>query len=186
MKISNLKIYDLQESIIASGYPMQVEDKETDYLKDTERAIKLAKTEIGTGHNNWLKGVRVSFDLQISQLMLIQLLRYNFIDIVSSQSKMHRITKFDIENNMNEFVTEKSIEYLNFLIQEYNEEQTKENYQRVLYNTPLGFELKMRVSTNYLQLKTIIKQRSEHKLDEWKEFCEYMLNNLPLAKDFLV
>ena len=84
MQIKNVKVYGLEESIIASGYcmktgePIDLEDifnsamsKLNNYLyagiddsKDAIRAQKLAKTPIGSGHNNFLKGIIVQFDLQ--------------------------------------------------------------------------------------------------------------------------
>jgi hypothetical protein len=44
MKVENVKIYDLEESIIASGYPMRTiaEMREPDE-KDLKRAINLSK-----------------------------------------------------------------------------------------------------------------------------------------------
>ena len=112
MQIKNVKVYGLEESILASGYPMQtgepvdLEDifdpavsKLNNYLyagiddsKDVVRAKKLAKTPVGSGHNNFLKGIIVQFDLQYPEYFSPQLQRYHWVDIVSSQSKMHKIT----------------------------------------------------------------------------------------------
>ena len=39
------------------------------------------------------------------------------------------------------------------------------------------------MTTNYSQLKTMYVQRHNHRLPEWREFCEYMKNNLPLFKE---
>jgi len=106
MQIKNVKVYGLEESILASGYPMQtgepidLEDifdpdvsKLNNYLyagandsKDVVRAKKLAKTPIGSGHNNFLKGIIVQFDLQYPEYFSPQLQRYHWVDIVSSQS----------------------------------------------------------------------------------------------------
>ena len=103
MKIKNVKVYGLEESIIRSGYPMQTEEpenldlydgdgKQAYFLGDIKRTKKLAKTPIGSGHNNFLKGIIVQFDLQYPEYFSPQLQRYNQIDIISSQSKMHKIT----------------------------------------------------------------------------------------------
>ena len=43
MKISNVKIYDLEESIIASGYPMRTDTEMREVLdKDIARGNKLS------------------------------------------------------------------------------------------------------------------------------------------------
>ena len=42
-KISNVKVYDLEESIIASGYPMRVELGKESFDEAIIRAKKLAR-----------------------------------------------------------------------------------------------------------------------------------------------
>ena len=104
MKVSNVKVYDLEESIIASGYPMRttaemrpVEDK------DIKRCVNLSNAcNTGNGaHGQFLTGIRVAFDLTCSNKMWVEAERYRFLEFVSSQSTMHRITKFDLSNQYN-------------------------------------------------------------------------------------
>jgi hypothetical protein len=49
----------------------------------------------------------------------------------------------------------------------------------------MGYEMWMGISTNYLQLKTIYKQRRKHKLEEWKYFCDW-IETLPQAKELII
>jgi hypothetical protein len=46
---------------------------------------------------------------------------------------------------------------------------------------PMGLELWGRMTTNYLQLKTIYKQRRNHKSKEWQYFCDW-IEHLPFSK----
>lgn len=58
-----------------------------------------------------------------------------------------------------------------------------EVYMKVISNCPMGFEMTMRVTTSYLQLKTIYQQRKFHKLKEdWTAFCDWC-ESLPLFKE---
>ena len=66
-------------------------------------------------------------------------------------------------------------------IEKYNKEQNAENYLDVLYNVPVGLKLTAGMNTNYLQLKTIYKQRRNHRLPEWQEFCDW-LETLPFSE----
>ena len=52
-------------------------------------------------------------------------------------------------------------------------------FMTLLSNTPIGFEMWMGMSTNYLQLKTIYTQRRLHKTDDWREFCKW-IETLPM------
>lgn len=63
-------------------------------------------------------------------------MRYHFIDFVSSQSTMHRLTKMDFDEAFNEYVTQETIDNLKLLQQAYNESPTKDNKLKLLYNAP--------------------------------------------------
>lgn len=184
MKIENVKIYDFNESIKASKYPMSIN---TDYCNTdiTSTAIKLAQCGKGEGHDNFLNGIRVAFDLTFSNKAWIEMERYHFIDFVSSQSTMHRIAKFDLSKQYNKYVDKRIINIMNELKDKYNQTKDKEDYLKLLYSNPCGFELTARMTTNYRQLKTIYSQRKNHILPEWKEFCQW-ITTLPYAKDLII
>ena len=101
MKIDNIKIYDLEESMAASGYPMRTSTNwEEDQDKTLKRCSNLSHAADWVGaHDQFLTGIRVSFDLTFSNKAWVEAERYRFLEFVSSQSTMHRITKFDLENN---------------------------------------------------------------------------------------
>lgn len=214
MKIKNVKVYGLEESIIRSGYPHQIgepkdikpikESTEYQVNQDRIRAYKLANTPIGSGHNNFLKGIIVQFDMSYPQYFTPQLQRYHWIDIISSQSKMHSLTKIkDIKDSCNKYVYPEIIDIINNSIKFYNDwiedkdlghrllfenypsidiESKEELFQYIISNLPMGFELWMGISTNYLQLKTIYNQRRHHKLkDDWGYFCNW-IETLPMSK----
>ena len=165
MKVENVKVNDLEESIKASKYPMSVNiDSLNSDITDTCK--RLAQTNKGEGHDQFLTGITVSFDLTCSNKMWVEAERYRFLYFVSSQSTMHRITKFDIVKQCNNYVDGRIIDVVRELVDDYNKEQTPENYLKVLYNIPSGFELTARLTTNYRELKTIYSQRKNHRLPE--------------------
>lgn len=90
MVVNNWKVFGLNDSIRRAKYPMSVN---IDSLNDdiTPGIENLAKTEPGTGHNNFLKGIIVQFDLSFTIKAWTEAERYNFLDFVSSQSTMHKI-----------------------------------------------------------------------------------------------
>jgi hypothetical protein len=62
------------------------------------------------------------------------------------------------------------------LLADYNSNPTAENRLRLLYSIPSGIELTAQVVTNYGQLKTMWHQRHNHRLPEWREFCDWILS----------
>lgn len=259
IKVDNARIYGLDESIIASGYPMQIDTKlmadnspVTNLVigeTDMKRAKHLGKAIPGSGHDCYLKGITLQFDLQVPEYIWRQLDRYHFIDYVSSQSKMHRILKMDIDKACNKYVKTETIWNLNSLIDAYNNfdyfldllklekgveegkcikfnhvgnknssecdswvenefirfeffndkiyyntfrsnsepiELTKANlFNMIIANVPSGLMLTARMTTNYLQLKSIINQREHHKMQEWRYLTDWF-KGLPMVSDIIL
>ncbi|MDP0493833.1 MAG: hypothetical protein Q7K48_06015 [Fusobacterium sp. JB021] len=206
LKIFNVNVYGLEESAKASGYPMisgeipcyddidELSEKEIKRIKHLGNAIP------GSGHDCFLKGITVQFDITYPNYWTPQFQRYHFADIVSSTSKMHRITRMDLNKTCNKYVDDVVIENLqkwvdiyNSFPEDKNEITIKENtydkykvFMKIISNAPLGLEQTMRVTTNYLQLKSIYNQRRHHKLKEdWGAFCDWCLT-LPMFKDLCI
>lgn len=171
--VDNCQVYGLDESVKASKYPKATDiDKCTPVI--TPMTEKLASCPTGTGHDQFLTGIIVQFDLTFSIKAWVEAERYHFFDFVSSQSTMHRITAFDIGKQCNEYVNSEIIGICRELVDQYKADPTPENYLKVLYNIPTGFRLTARMTTNYRQLKTIYQQRKNHRLPEWREFCRWI------------
>ena len=201
--ISNVKVYDLEETLVASGYAMISQYDETTVKTQTEvlkleqlegeleedrhykRALKLTKAPLNSGHVSWAKGVVVNMDITFTNKAWIELQRYHFIDIITGQSCMHRISKFDLDKAFNEYVDPHIIIHLKAIQKEYLDNPTPENYLKLLYSTPSGILLTGRVTTNYLQLMNIYQQRHNHRLPEWRQFCQELLE-LPMFKELLI
>lgn len=213
-KIENTEVYGLGKSIIASGNAMRTEmdynmskafeGKEimTDeewrdyYSKQYKRACNLGNTKSGEGHDQFLTGIIVQFDLYAPLYMWKQLQRYHFLDFISSQSTMHRLTKFDIKEQCVEDTDEVILNRYQELLDRYNDidsykdpsnvESLKEIKNKVwrtlVASLPSGFVLGATMTTNYRQLKTIYNQRKHHKLKEWHEFCAWC-ESLPYFKE---
>lgn len=194
--VSNVKIYDLTESIIASGYPMRtdIEEEQDRPLdgKDFKRTAALIKAvdNDNSAHGQFMTGIRVNFDLTCTNKMWVEAERYRFLEFVSSQSTMHRIAKFDIEESYIEYVDPRIIEIMDEKVNEYNmfegdPEEKAKKYLEILYSNPAGFKITARMTTNYRCLRNIYKQRKNHRLPEWREFCKW-IETLPYAKELLI
>jgi hypothetical protein len=177
-QIDNVQVYGFWESIKASKYPMS-----TDTSKCSKEITKMTKSlgsvPTGTGHDNFLKGIVVQFDLTMTPKMSVEMERYHFIDFVSSQSTMHRITKFNLDEAYIDYVDPRCIEVIKEKVAQYNAledtttEEAKKLYLEILYSNPCGMYLTARMTTNYQQLKTIYQQRRNHRLPEWQTFCDW-------------
>lgn len=171
--VNNWEVFGLDNSIRASKYPKST-NVEACTAEITKTTRQLAGCPTGTGHDQFLTGIIVQFDLAFTIKAWTEAERYHFFDFVSSQSTMHMISEFDIEEQCNEYVHFGIISIVNALLDCYKDNPTPENYLRLLYNVPVGFRLTARMTTNYRQLKTIYQQRKNHRLPEWREFCQWI------------
>jgi hypothetical protein len=206
MRIDKVRVYDLEESMIASGYPMRTElDEETVTDKIFNRCMSLTTASNGNGaHGQWMTGVRVAFDLTCTNKMWVEAERYRFLEFVSSQSTMHRITKFNLRNQYNDYVDPRVIAIMEEKVEQYNTlcdmakkipaddkyeterfaQLKRQKYLEILYTNPAGFELTARLTTNYRCLLNIYVQRHNHRLPEWREFCKHLLS-LPYFQELV-
>lgn len=199
--ITNLKVYDLEETLVASGYAM-IEDYDVKKIKAEQlnvfhydekennkhykRAMKLTKAPLNSGHPNFLSGILVSMDVTFTNKVWVEWQRYSFQHIVTSMSTIHKLTKFNLDEAFIEYTDPLIIERLKELQKQYNENPTKDSYLKLIYSAPSGLKLTARVTTNYLQLMTMYKQRRNHKLQgEWGKFCQELIEKLPLFYEFL-
>lgn len=173
---------------------------EEEQEKTLKRNVSLSRSADWVGaHDQYLTGIRVAFDLTFSNKAWVEAERYRFLEFVSSQSTMHRITSFSLKEQCNKYVDPRIIDIVQAKIDEYNrlkqlnlsqgtsverEKILRELYLEILYNIPSGFELTARLTTNYRCLKNIWRQRRNHRLPEWREFCKW-IETLPYAKELI-
>ena len=202
--ITNYNVYDLEQTLVASGYAMIEDYSEQEIIKEqntlildidtcakdenrhVKRALKLSKAPLNSGHVSFAKGIVVNMDITFTNKAWIEFQGYHFADIITGMSTMHRISKFDLDEAFNEYTDPVIISRLEELQEMYNLTKDKEDYLKLLYSTPAGLEMTGRVTTNYLQLMNMWQQRHNHRLPEWRQFCDELLEKLPLFKEFLI
>ena len=68
VEIKNVQVYGLEKSFKVSGYPMSIGDPDDIPEQSMEDMLKRAKTLgsaiSGSGHDNFLKGIIVQFDIK--------------------------------------------------------------------------------------------------------------------------
>lgn len=182
MLIANWDVYDLEKCVIASGYPMlpiyHERENKTPTPKDIARARRLAATPTNSGHGNFLKGIIVNFDVVGAIKWWVEAQRYSHFTIVSSMSTMHMSLQMALREACSG-VSPVIVEEICRMQQ--NCVEGRAEWDSFIRSLPVGLEYGARVTTNYLQLKTIYQQRNTHRLPEWAVFCGWILT-LPHAE----
>lgn len=198
-KITDTHVYGLDKAIMASGNPMRT-TIQTEYHTPEEqnkamtRASALGRTKPGEGHDQFLTGIIVQFDISAPLYMWKEIQRYHFLDFISSQSTMHRLAKFDIKSQCVSDTDPVILNRFQELLSAYNKdieegkfkpEENKAAWRTLVASLPCGFVLSASMSTNYRQLKTIYAQRKNHRLKEWHAFCDWC-ESLPMFKQMVL
>lgn len=192
--VDNVEVSGLNRATVASGIPMytaydpvdiQINSASMTYSDDDphyKRAVKLCRNTTNSGHCTFLSGIVVHMDITATVKWWVQWQRYHFQQIVSSMSTMHRLRQMmragtiHFNENTDAAVVDAFLQLLD------REDVTDE---QLAYSCPMGLELTASVVTNYLQLRTIYSQRRNHKLAEWRDFCNFVENSLPLADAYI-
>lgn len=198
--IDNTFVYGLEHAVKASGNPMRTKiDTSEPTDKDYLRATRLGSSPAGEGHDSYLKGVLVQFDVTAPLYWWKEAQRYHWLDFISSQSTMHCLLKFDAMSQCVEETDPLILKRFQELVEEYKAipddpehlVEKKAKWRILVASLPSGFCLGASMTTNYQQLKTIYRQRQNHKLKEWHIFCHWCeglprfleLTGLPKSED---
>lgn len=190
--VSNVNVYGFEEAVKGAKYSYTI-DTNSVTSEVTKTTLSLANSKAGSGHDQFMTGIIVQFDLTFSNKAWVEAERYKFLNFISSQSTMHRITKFDLDQAYLPYVDKRIVEIMKEKVKAYNELQAQmtsfknegkdvsemmntlnEMYLEILYSNPAGFRLTAKMTTNYRALKTIYNQRKDHRLPEWRAFCEWV------------
>ena len=215
VEIKNFEVYGLERAINASYNPMSIGDIDTTKpLPEnwTENRKKLTSVPVGSGHDTCLSGILVTFDIKYPLYWTPQAQRYHWLQIVSSQSKMHRLMKMGKDQNFDKMfdpntdariikIVQEKINYYNQISDEIMQQDPDKQtigiiseqsaklhkaFYEAIASLPAGFEMWETCTTNYQQLKTIYFQRKNHKLtNDWGPFCK-MIENLPYFKQLIL
>ena len=185
-----LKDEDDREYLGVENVAVHIDGQLKKFGKYYRRGKALGLVKPGSGHNSMFKGVTFNMVIDFPLYWLKEYQRYHFTDIISSQSTMHKILEFNLDDMFTDEVDPRAIEIIKDLKEQYNLEQDKDKkkviWRRLINTLPDGFHMSMGITMNYLQAISIYKQRKNHKLkQEWGVLCQWF-EDLPLFKTFMI
>ena len=161
---------------------------------DYELAQKLADS--GSVHAKYRRMIPVYLDITAPLYFWKEFDTYKVATVANSCSTMHKIAakEFTLEDFSCEHLTVKSITFglepvidiLNknreLYIQWENAGEEKKNlWWQMIQLLPSSYNQKRTVMLNYEVLANIYPMRKNHKLDEWRDFCEW-IETLPYSE----
>ena len=143
----------------------------------------------GTEHRKYLRQIFVSMDIIAPLYWWKEMDTYKVGTVSNSCSTMHKIAAkefefddFSCEHVMNMSLIFDIISELNHYRGLYIETKEKEYWWQMIQILPSSYNQRRTITMTYENVISIINQRKNHKLDEWREFVE-ILEHLPYIKE---
>ena len=196
IKIENVKAYNIARAIYSArnamnSWAMSDSDLENDIVGENDFALAKRLFDAGTEHRKYLRQIFVTCDILAPLYWWKEFDTYKVGTTANSCSTMHKIheKRFTIDDFSTDHLlgTGKStledvICELNYFRESYLEDKNKLCWWQLIQLLPSSYNQLRTVTMNYEVLANIIRQRKNHKLDEWIVFCEIMLIENPILR----
>lgn len=155
---------------------------------DKDLMIRLAKG--GPVHAKYRRMITVYLDITAPLYWWKEFDTYKVGTVANSCSTMHKIhdKEFTLEDFSCEHLNPFSLAVLERVIQELNhgrdyflESKDKKDWWQMIQLLPSSYNQKRTIMLNYEVLVGMYEHRKSHKLDEWREFCEWV-EGLPYSE----
>lgn len=202
MEIKNIEAYGFRPAVRGMRNSFQSWDKsDSDILYNSSGMIlfynigpedmklmqKLYKA--GGSERKFMRMIQVWCDIFAPLTWWKQADTYKIATTDLSTSTMHSIT--NKEFTLDDFYAEPSdhlkstIDFLNKKRLEYLNTKEYRTWREIIDNLPESYIQMRTVNFNYETIAHMIMDRRNHKLVEWHDFCNYMLNALPYLKEIM-
>ena len=196
IKIENVKAYNIARAIYSArnamnSWAMSDSDLENDIVGENDFALAKRLFDAGTEHRKYLRQIFVTCDILAPLYWWKEFDTYKVGTTANSCSTMHKIheKRFTIDDFSTDHLLgagkstlEDVICELNYFRESYLEDKNKLCWWQLIQLLPSSYNQLRTVTMNYEVLANIIRQRKNHKLDEWIVFCRVMLVENPILR----
>lgn len=196
IKIENVKAYNIARAIYSARNAMNSwaksdSDLENDIVGENDFALAKRLFDAGTEHRKYLRQIFVSCGILAPLYWWKEFDTYKVGTTANSCSTMHKIheKRFSLDDFSTDHLLRSGKETLEDVIYDLNyfralylETKNKPYWWQLIQLLPSSYNQLRTVTMNYEVLANIIRQRKNHKLDEWIVFCRVMLAENPILR----
>ena len=214
IKVEAIEVFGIEGAMRGMRNPLNSWDKadttvSDDILKIGENDLDLATRLIkaGTEHRKFLRMIHVQMDVIAPLYWWKEADTYKVGTTTNSCSTMHKIAakEFTLDDfshehlidDQNDFENENGqvssykdflyydvLDVLNTARRQYLETKDKKYWWQMIQLLPSSYNQRRTWDISMETLLSILHQRKNHKLDEWNEFREICLEQVPYLKEF--
>jgi hypothetical protein len=201
IKVENVEVYGWEAAIRGARNPMNSWDKSDSTCDDCRRdcptrdcvdcdvyvglndhKLLCGLANAGPDHGKFLRMITVSLDITAPLYWWKEFDTYKVGTVANSCSTMHKIhaKQFTFDDFSHDHldlglgVLGTVIDYLNVYRDEFLSTKDKKYWWQMIQLLPSSYNQRRTVMLNYQVLKTMFHARKNHKLDEWREFCDWI------------
>ena len=214
IKIENIEVFNFEGAFRGLRNPMNSWNKSDSYIDALtnkyivgENDLKLAQRMIGAGtdESKFMRQIFVSMDITAPLYWWKEADTYKIATVSNSCSTMHKITSSEITEENYSFdpepdkpltdlptndyvrildIKNRAVADVEWLRKKYNETKDKRYWRLLVQINPDGWLQKRTWTGNYQNLRNMYFARKNHKLIEWRQFCQ-MIEQLPYGKELI-
>lgn len=195
-------------NLVGDLAPYRFDGNPREYIAVNDLDLMMRLRNAGSDHAKYLRMINVTLDITAPLYWWKEFDTYKIGTVANSCSTMHKIhtKEFTLDDFSCEHLDD-SIEFqlmmdkkvdlhcattslswlktlcgiLNEYRKKFIETKDKEYWWQMIQLLPTSYNQKRTVQLNYQVLKNIYHARKEHKLDEWRYFCEW-IETLPYSE----
>lgn len=198
IKVENIKAYNITRAVYSARNAMNSWNKsDSDLNKDIlgPNDLELAKKLYAAGpeHRKYLRQVFVSMDITAPIFLWAEIDTYKIGVTRNSCSFMHKGISRPFTDEDFSFHNQETrlsvlcavIDELNRLRERYLETKDPDIFAEIRELLPSGYNQRSTITMNYENAVNMIRQRKDHRLEEWREFCGILLEELPYLREIM-
>jgi len=196
-------VMNFENAMRGARNPMNSWENSDSYYDDKgqyilgENDLSLAKRLRNAGtsdHRKFIRQIMLSVDITAPLYWWKEYDTYKVATVANSTSTMHKIHSkpFEINDFSHDHLSENGLNILKNIVNElekirleYIEKKDKALWYDLIQLLPSSYNQMRTCTLNYETLVNIYKSRKNHKLDEWRSFCEW-IKTLPYAKEIII
>jgi hypothetical protein len=202
ISISKVDVYNFENAIRGARNPMNSWDKIDSYYapdgqyvlgkNDLELAVKLCKA--GSDHRKFIRQIFVSVDICAPLYWWKEFDTYKVGTTANSTSTMHKIhaKPFELDDFSHDQLDDDGKEVLLKLLDVLEQARLnfvntndKSQWYKIIQLLPSGYNQLRTCTMSYENLINMYNARKTHKLQEWRELCDW-IKTLPYAKELIM
>ena len=196
-------VMNLENAIRGARNPMNSWGRSDSYYDENgqyvlgENDLSLAKRLRNAGtsdHRKYLRQVMLSVDITAPMYWWKEYDTYKVATVANSTSTMHKIHSkpFEIDDFSHDHLTDNGMNVLRNLVDElekirleYVDNKDKALWYDLIQLLPSSYNQMRTCTLNYETLVNIYRSRKNHKLDEWRSFCDW-IKTLPYSDEIII